>query len=157
MDVGTSLVAHLEPSKLIEPGERTLDHPADTSEPLAAVLAAPGNARDDVSQTQGAATNRVIVAFVSVHLLGTKARRPGSASVDQRDSIDDCEKAFAVVNVGPREKNRQRGSSGIYRKMAFRALFASIRRIWPGFLVAPFLASGAGTEAESTQARDQSS
>lgn len=86
-----------------------------------------------------------------------KERRPGSARVNQGNSVHDFEEPLAVVNVGPGENNRQWGSSGIYCKMAFRALFASVRRIWPGLLVAPFLASGAGTEAESTQARDQSS
>jgi hypothetical protein len=56
------------------------------------------------------------------------------------------------VDIGPREFRCQWDALPVDHNMALRARFASIRRIRPGFFAPP----GAGTLAESSEARAQS-
>ncbi len=75
MDVGPSLVADGEATKLGEPRQRSLDDPPATSQPLTGLDPAPGDAGLDAAAGQRLTTAAVVVGLVGVGLRGTLARR----------------------------------------------------------------------------------
>jgi hypothetical protein len=75
VDVVSSLVAHFEASKAIEPGEGTLNDPTVASQRLAAMNATLGNARHNARLAELLAATRRVVALVGVELERSKARR----------------------------------------------------------------------------------
>ena len=155
MKIGPPLIADRQSTKTREPGQRSLDHPAMPSEPLARVDAAAGDAREDAALAAGGTTTWIIVSLVGVQL-GRAAARPTPPSprlTDRRNGIQGHFQHPRVMDVGRREPHRERDAVGIDHQMALRARFATIRRIRAGRF-APLLA---GTLAESSAARDQSS
>ena len=95
MDVCAALIAHLEPSKAIEPGQCPLDHPAIAPQPLTRLDATPSDARDDAPPAQrppAARSNHspyrhavslgagvaALVAFPAVAAVGWRRWRPSS-------------------------------------------------------------------------------
>jgi putative transposase len=77
MDIGTTLVAGRQPPKVVEPGERALDDPSVSAEPLARLDAATCDTRDDSAYMASGAAEDVIVGFVGVPS-GGLARGGGS-------------------------------------------------------------------------------
>lgn len=75
MDVVSPLVADGEATELGEPRQRALDDPPATSQPLAALDPAPGDARLDATAGQRLTAAAVVVGLVGVQLRGTLARR----------------------------------------------------------------------------------
>ena len=75
MDVGPSLVADGETTELGEPRQRALDDPPVTSQSLAALDPAPGDAGLDAAAGRRPTAAAVVVGLVSVQLRGTLARR----------------------------------------------------------------------------------
>src|SRR4051794_13536826 len=61
VDVVAALVADHRPAQARDPGQGTLDHPAILAEALAALDAAPGDARDDAAPAAGTAAAGVVV------------------------------------------------------------------------------------------------
>lgn len=158
MEISPALVAHRQPTEAREPRQRSLDHPAMPSEPLARVDAAAGDAREDATLAAGGTTTWVIVPFVGMQLGGTPTRptTPVSGLPERWNGIEHSRQQLRVMDVGRRESHRQGDTSGVDHNMALRPRFcplAAIRRIRPGRF-APLLA---GTLAESSDARDQSS
>jgi hypothetical protein len=84
--------------------------------------------------------------------LGGPLPRPAARALDRLDGIDGRLQHPRVVDVGCRLGHREGDSSAVDHNMALRARFAAIRRIRAGFSAPP----GAGTLAESSEARDQS-
>ena len=143
MHLRFALVTYLQTPKAIEPAMCPFYNPAVTAQPLAAVHTAAGNAVTNAPFLQSLAQSLTIVAFVRMHSGRTAQERNGVNRLDQH---------AAVRNVRRRVQDRQRQTIAVYHKMAFRSLFATIRRVGPRF-VPPF---GAATDAESTEARSQS-
>ena len=154
MDVCAPLIAHLEPSKAIEPGQCPLDHPAIAPQPLTRLDATPSDARDDAragATPAGSVSNHspcphavslgvgvvALVAFQAVAAVGL--RRP---------SLE----PFRVMDIGPRDGHCQRQAVAIHDDVALGAQLATIRRI----LASRFAPPGAGTLALSSDARVQS-
>ena len=75
MDVGPSLVADGEATELGEPSQGPLDDPPVTSQPLAALDPAPGDAGLDAAAGQRLTAAAVVVGLVGVQLRGPLARR----------------------------------------------------------------------------------
>lgn len=75
MDVVSPLVADGEATELSEPRQRALDDPPATSQPLAALDPAPGDAGLDAAAGQRLTTAAVVVGLVGVQFQGTLARR----------------------------------------------------------------------------------
>ena len=73
MDVGPSLVADGEATELGEPSQRPLDDPPVTSQPLAALDPAPGDAVLDATAGQRLTAAAVVVGLVGVQLRGPLA------------------------------------------------------------------------------------
>ncbi len=68
MDIGAALVADSEAAELSEPGQGALDLPTVPPGLLAAIGAAPGDARDDAAGTALAAAAAMAIPFVRVQL-----------------------------------------------------------------------------------------
>ena len=75
MDVVSPLVADGEATELGEPGQGALDDSPATSQPLAALDPAPGDAGLDATTGQCLTAATVVVGLVGVQLRGTLARR----------------------------------------------------------------------------------
>ena len=71
MDVGPWLVADGEAAELGEPRQGSLDDPPSSSQPLAALDPAPGDAVLDSSTGESLTTAAMIVGHVGVQLRGT--------------------------------------------------------------------------------------
>jgi hypothetical protein len=153
MNVIESFIANPQPTKAVKPRSGSLHDPAVAAQPLARFDASASNARRDATQSQLTAQRASIVGFISVQLRGSLARTPLSLASNRFDSIHDFEHHPCVMHVSRAQECRERDALALDHKMALRARFAAIRRILPGFC-APFKA---GTEKESTEARDQSS
>lgn len=76
MDVGSPLVADGEATELGEPSQGPLGDPPVTSQPLAALDPAPGDAGLDAAAGQRLTAAAMVVGLISVQLRGTFARRP---------------------------------------------------------------------------------
>jgi hypothetical protein len=76
MDVGPSLVSDGKTTELDEPRQGPLDDSPVTSQPLAALDPAPGDAVLDATAGQRLTAVAVIVGLVGVQLRGTLARWP---------------------------------------------------------------------------------
>lgn len=146
-----TFVADDEAAEAVEPGDGSLDDPPVSSEFLAALDAAPGDACDDAPAAYGGAAARIVVSLVGMKPDRPAARRPASLAHGCH-SIEQRLKDFAVVNVGSGQNESERQSVAIDENVAFRTGFAAIDGVWAGFL-APFFA---GTDEESALARDQS-
>ena len=151
MDVISSLIANLQPTMAIEPGQCPLHHPAVAPEALAGVDAPPGNARSDASLSQGLPTAGEVIGFVRVQLVRSLPRSP-SRTFDRFNGIDRRLQHLGVMDIGRRLGYGERDPVSVCHNMALRARFAAICRIRSGFSAPP----GAGTLAESSDARDQS-
>ncbi|SDM53216.1 hypothetical protein SAMN05216360_102359 [Methylobacterium phyllostachyos] len=128
MDVGPSLVADGEATKLGELRQRALDDPPATSQPLTALDPAPGDAGLDAAAGQRLTTAAVVVGLVGVQLRGTLARR-SPARADRRDGIRDRLQHSAVMDVRPRQLQSERDALRIGDDVALRARLAPVSRV----------------------------
>jgi hypothetical protein len=151
MDVFTSLIAHLQPPRAVQPGQGALYHPAITPQACAGADPLARNSRDDVTLPEHPAAARIVIALVRVQLMGSLPR-PSVRSENRRNGVNHRLQHLRIVDVGRRMPDRQRDPAAVDHKVALRARFAPIRRIGPGLLPPP----GAGTLPESSEARDQS-
>jgi len=151
MDISPSFVANLQPATAIEPGQCPLHHPAMATEALAGIDPAPRNARGDASLAQGLPTPREVIGFISVQLVRSLPRS-SARTLDRLNGIDRRLQHSGVMDVGCRLGYGERDPVSVGHNMPLRARFAAIRRIRPAFSSPP----GAGTLAESSDARDQS-
>ena len=140
--VGPPLVAHAEAAAAEQPGERALDHPAVSPEPLAGVDPAAGDPWGDAASAEGTAQVRGVVGLVGVQLgraLARTTRLPSWAD-DRRDGVDEREQLRRVVGVGRREADGQRDAVAIHHQVVLGARLAAVDRVrpvcsppfWPG-------------------------
>ena len=156
MDVGSLFVPDFEPPVAVHPTLRSFDYPAVLSELLAAFFSLAGDPRLDAAPPQHRAVRFVVVSLVSVQLPWPKARSASPARAHIGDGIHRRFQHFAVRNVRSRQHQAQRRSLRVYNRVPVRALLATVGRIRTSGFTAPFFVSGAGTVAESQEARDQS-
>lgn len=151
MNVRPSFIADLQPPVSIQPREGPLHNPPIAPQPLRAFHTPSGDPRGDPKPSQPKLLLGRIIGFVRMQLLGPLSG-PAPRTLDRLNGIEGRFHHPAVVDVGCREGHRQRDAVLVDHKMALRPLFAAIRRIRPGRCAPP----GAGTVAESKEARDQS-
>ena len=135
----------------IQPRQRSFYHPAMATEFLARLDPSPCNPRSDAPIPQCLSATWIVVPFVGVQL-GRSLSWPSSRPPNWLNGINGCFQHLGVVNIGCRLGYGERDSFSVDHKVALRARFAAIRRIRSGFSAPP----GAGTLAESSEARDQS-
>ena len=107
-------------------------------QPLARLNAAPGDAALDAVLAQRLPAAGKVVAFVGMEHLGPLPRA-ATRSANRRDGIDDILEGLRVADVGGSVDHCERDAVSIDYKVALRALFAAIRRVW-----AALLPSGSG-------------
>ena len=154
VNVKQSLIANGQSAVVVEPSQRTLNHPPVPAQSLAALHTSSGNPRRDAPLAQSTPAPLEVVPFVCMQF-----RRSLSSSstkvlrlLDRSDCINNVGKRVRVVDVGWCADYSEGNSRSVDHKMALRARFSFIRRIRAGTLP-PFLAR---TVAESTAARAQS-
>ena len=151
MDVWPSLISHLEPTKSIHPSKSALHHPAVATEPFTRLNPPTRDAGNDATSPQCLPTAGEVVSLVRVQL-GRSLPRPSPGPTNRRDGIYRCFQQHRVVHIGPRLSHSEGNALAIDHQVALRSRFAPIRRVRAGFRAPP----GAGTLAESSEARDQS-
>ena len=120
MDVGAALVADGEAAEAADPGECALDHPAVSSQTLAVLDAAPGDAGNDVALAAFAPAALVIVGFVGVPLAGPAAGPPARA-LEWGHGVQHGFHHGGVVAVGPGQADGQRSAVAVGEDMALGA------------------------------------
>lgn len=100
MDVGTPLVAYLEPPKAVEPAQGALDHPAESPQLVLRLDAAAGDAWDDPAPAEGLSKVLVVVSLVGVEFLGSAPWTADAARPDRLERIDGGDEHLGVVDVG---------------------------------------------------------
>jgi len=151
MDIVSSLVSDLESALAIQPRQCPFDYPAVTTKLLARLDASTCNSRCDASIPQSLSTEPKVISLVSIQLARSLPWSP-PRTTNWLNSINCRLQHLAVVNVSRRMRYREWDSLSVDHKMALRARFSAIRWVWPGLFAPP----GAGTLAESSEARDQS-
>src|SRR5512144_2854417 len=134
--VGPPLVADREPPEAHEPGERAFDHPPVAAQALAALDAAPCDARDDTPAATGAAAAVVVVPFVRVQLPRSLAWAAG-ALPDRRHRVQHRRQHDAVMDVRGREGNSERDAVGVHEDVPLAARLAAVGRVRAGELAPP--------------------
>lgn len=150
MNISAPLIAHLQPSKLVQPSQRPFDHPSMPAQPRAAVNATTGDTWDNPTLAQV-----VPILARSVRLVGMQVRRSATwattRAADGGDGIHHLRQQRRFVRVRCGMADREWRATPIHDQMPFRATLAAIRRVASRFL-APL---GAGTLAASSEARSQ--
>jgi hypothetical protein len=151
MNVGTPFITNRQSAKSIQPGMSPLHHPAIAPKAFLRLNTASSNPRYDVALAKRGATSSEIISFVCMQL-GRPLAGPTSGKPDRRDRINGPFQRGRIMFVCRRQNYCERDALPIDHKVALRARFAAIRRIWAGF-GPPFFA---GTLEESSAARSQS-
>lgn len=120
MDGGALIVADGEAAKAVEPCQRSLNDPAVSAQPFAALDAASGNAGPDGAFPAFAPATIVIIGLVGVKLAGALARTSATV-VHARHGIHSGCQHHAVVPVGRAQPDPGRGAFPVDHKMALRA------------------------------------
>ena len=151
MNIFSALITNPQPAELGSPGMSPLHYPTMSPKAIFGLDPLACDAGADATLPARTATPGIVISLVGMQLVRTKPG-PTSGSGNGRNAIQQIVQNFGIVNVGSRQEHGQRNALSIDEKMVFRARFALVRRVGPGF-VAPFLAA---TVAESTAARLQS-
>lgn len=151
MNLSQSLITNLQSAITVEPTVRAFHHPTMSPQFLRRFNIFARNAWRDAAASQRSPLLSRVRGFVGMQLLRAFTRASPGA-LDRRDGVNSFFHHLDVVNIGRRDSQRERNALALDHQMAFRALFAAIRWILPGF-IAPFCA---GTTEESREARDQS-
>jgi hypothetical protein len=151
MNISTPLIADFQTSKTMQPRKGTFNHPTIASEFLTAIDPTTSDAGDDPALAESLTQWLRVISLIGVQLLGALAR-PTATLTNGPDGIDSSFSHLDIMHVGSRLGHGKGNSSSVDHKMALRARFAAIRWVRPGRFAPP----GAGTLAESSEARDQS-
>ena len=152
MNVLTPLVTNAQPPILVEPSKGPFYDPAVATQATARLNAHAGDAGLDAALAQLAPEGPRDVGLVRMQFGGPMAG-PTAAAGHGRNGIHQPHGLGYFSDVRRRRFDDERGAAGVDHKMALRARFAAIRWIRPG--ARPLF--GAGTNAASSTARDQSS
>jgi len=125
IEVGMAFVADNEASELVEPSEGSLDHQPVLSKVLTCFDAAPGDAGDDASGSQIAATAGIVVALVGVQFVRPLSR-PSAHLTDWLKRVDGLGPGLAVMNIRPGQDEGERQAVTVDQRMALRAGFAAV-------------------------------
>jgi hypothetical protein len=125
------LVTDLQSPRLSDPGQRTLDDPADLAQPAPMGRSRPRQVVLDPSPLEPSPVARRPVLPVAVQ----RVRPTASASArlpERRDIVEQRHRQERLVPLGTRDLHRQGGAFPVYQEMAFRAFFAPIRGVLAG-------------------------
>lgn len=151
MYAGTTLVAHAQATKAVEPCHRAFDHPAGAAQATAVVGAPLGQLGVDAASPECVAMRLRIVRPVALdQLRGSDG--PAGASAQHRQRVDEREQLRDVVAVRRGQRRDERNPAGVGENVMFRPGFAAIGRVRSSF----FPPRNARSDALSTTARARS-
>lgn len=151
MHLGTAFVADEQAAELVQPGEGTLDNPAEAAEAGAVLGRAARDDRFDASLSELSTVALVVVAAVTDELIGP-ATRPAGKAAHRRHSVEERDQLGDVVAVAAGEGVGKRDTCLVDDQVVFGAQPATVNRA-RARLGAPFFAC---TWLESTTARAHS-
>ncbi len=100
VDVGPPVVPHAEAAELIQPGKRALDDPPPSLQATPVLRAAHGQQRENVAGSQTETDDLRVIRAVAEHAVRTAPRSP-SLALERRNRIDERQRFFRVMPVGP--------------------------------------------------------
>ena len=123
MDVITTLIAYGQPPVAVQPGEGTLNHPSVSTQSLAALHSFTCYAAFDPSLAKRCSAPAVVIRFVSMPLVRTRARTSPltTRARDRLDTIHHLLKHHRVMDVSTSQLHRKGYALGFDHNMAFRA------------------------------------
>lgn len=150
MNISPTLVAHAQPTILIQPGHRALDDPAELTQAAPVCIPSAGQSRLDAHRAQRVAMRLRVVGAIPIDDIGTT---PGAAELPPqwRNLGHESVKLCHIVTIRACRVGRQGRAVAVGQDMVLRAVLAAIRGIWAG-LIPP---KTARTLDESTTTRDQ--
>jgi hypothetical protein len=128
MHVGPTFIAHAQPAKLVQPGERALDHPARQAKMAAVPGEAFADLRTDATLSQDAPIRFTVVAAVGLNALRF-AQRPSAPTGNGRQALQQWHELGRVMPIRARENHIQRRACGVDEEMMFAARLAPISRV----------------------------
>ena len=131
MNVFPSLIANLQSTIAIEPGQGPFHHPAMTPEALVRFDAFPCNPRNDLPLFQSLPTVPKVVSFIRVQFLRSSARTTAPLAY-RWDGVDHHLQHLCIVHIGRGDFHRERDALPIHNYVAFRAGLAAIRWVRAG-------------------------
>ena len=138
MNVRAPFLAHARASVWCEPGERSFDHPAMSSEARLRLDAAMHDAVIDGPRRAGSSASSIVVALVGIDLAGPTTGTARAAIGDRQDRIDHPPEQPRVVHVRRTRSYRQRHARGVDDQVMLGTGSAAVRRV-RAELLAPFL------------------
>ena len=151
MNAWTTLVAHIEPAKSVQPGQRPLDDPPGATEPAAMWPIAAREHGRDAALAQLVAVPLGVVSAIALHDDGFPAGWTRSTA-DRGHGVNEVEQLADVVAVGGGQPRDERNPLRVGKKVMFRPGLAAIGRVRSSF----FPPRSARSEALSTTARARS-
>lgn len=151
MNLRAFFVTNSKPPVLVQPRNRSLNHPAKDSQPAAVLSSTFGKQGNNLSCTKLAAVWLAVISPVCHRMLW-----PLHSSTDftcyRRNTINKRQQLRNIMPISSSQFYRQRKSIGLSYQMMFRAIFAAVRGVWAGFRPP----KTARTEEESTITREKS-
>ena len=151
MNFRAFLIANSKPSVLMQPGNSSLNNPAIYSQTTAVFGPTFCQNRFDTFLTKFLTIWLGIVSPISKNAIRFAARTANLARY-RRNTINQRLQLCNIMPISTCQFNRQRNPISVSYQMMFRAFFAAVRGVWPGF--GP--PKTARTEDESTMAREKS-
>ena len=136
MNLGPPLVTNTQSTKLVQPGDRALDHPARFAQAAPMLGAAAGNLGVDAAFFQRVAMRLRVVAPVGLNEVGFAARMP-EPSGNRRYRLYQGQQLGDVVAVGLGQDHRKGKALGVREEVVFRARTAAIGWVRSSFFPAP--------------------
>ena len=151
MNIITAFITNSQSAKLMQPGKRSLDHPAENSQPAAVFRSALCQKRIYTQLTQCISMGLAVVSSVTQNTIRSFPRTTYLAR-NRRNRLNQRQKLSYVMAVGSGDFHCERDTICVGDKVMFRPQFPSIRCIRACFCPP----KTARTEAESTTAREKS-
>lgn len=148
MNIESPVVANLQPSKCVEPGNGALYHPPVPAKPFARLNTAPRNTWDDAAVAARVSKMSEVISLVRMELLRPPSGST-SASADRWNCVYHRLKHLRIMDIRRRDLTGKRHTSGVYNKMMLGPEFASVGRVGARSFAPPL----ARTLLESTAAR----
>lgn len=129
MNVIAPFVSDFQSPEAVQPCQCPFHHPAVAAKSLAGLDPSARYSSRYSSALQRLSAEVEVVSLIRMYFLRPKPRSPGSSVAHWMDSFDHFFKYLGIMPVRSGDYHRQRRAIAVYRNMALRALFASIRRI----------------------------
>lgn len=127
MNVAAALVAHPQPTELVQPPQGPFHHPAVHSQPAAVFRAPPGQGGRDVAPAQFLELLPGVIGPVGVQSLG-----PVPLTAHRRHGLHLGQQLGYVVAIGPGQDGRQGCSVSLGEHVMLAPGLAPVRRIGAG-------------------------